>query len=154
MTRALKTLRPFEILLVDDNAGDIELAREAFENIKVVHCLHVVRDGQSALDFLNQQGKYASAIRPDLVLLDLNMPGKNGLEVLAAVKENKALQDIPVIILTSSEAETDISQSYHLHANAYIVKPVEMSQLIKVVGSLETFWLRAVMLPTQLKKTG
>lgn len=141
-----------EILLVEDNAGDIELTKDVFHDAKIHNRLHITRNGEEALDFLYQRGKHENAARPDLMLLDLNMPGMNGKEVLAIIKEDEALKDIPVIILTSSEAEMDILKSYKLHANAYIVKPLSLNQFLQIVEAVEMFWLSVVKLPPRQKK--
>lgn len=144
--------QPIEILLIEDNAGDIELTQEAFHEAKTPNNLHVVRDGDEALEFLYKNGRHENAVRPDIVLLDLNMPGKNGKEVLAIVKEDENLKDIPIIIITSSEAEMDVAKSYALHVNAYIVKPVSLQQFMQVVEAVEMFWLSVVKLPPKHKK--
>ena len=138
---------PIEILLVEDNPGDVDLAREALETGKVANVLHVVRNGEDALAFLRCQGRYAAARRPDLVLLDLNLPRKGGKEVLAEIKSDADLKTIPVVILSSSQAEEDILKSYNLHANCYITKPIDLHQFIKVVQAIEEFWFTIVKLP-------
>ena len=140
-------IKPIEILLVEDNPGDVDLTREALENGKLRNTLHVVRDGEAAMAFLRREGKYAGVPRPGLVLLDLNLPRKNGREVLAEMKSDKNLKRIPVVILTTSKAEEDILKSYNLHANCFITKPIELSQFIKVVQAIEEFWLTIVKLP-------
>ena len=137
-----------EILLVEDNAGDVQLTREAFEEAKVRNRLHVVSDGVEALQFLRQEGAFAAQPRPDLVLLDLNLPRKSGLEVLTEIKQDPELRQIPVVVLTTSQAEADITQSYSRYANAYITKPVDLDKFLEVVRSLEHFWLAVVRLPT------
>lgn len=137
-----------EILLVEDNAGDVQLTREAFEEAKVRNRLHVVSDGVEALQFLRQEGAFAAQPRPDLVLLDLNLPRKSGLEVLTEIKQDPELRQIPVVVLTTSQAEADIAQSYNRYANAYITKPVDLDKFLEVVRSLEHFWLAVVRLPT------
>ncbi len=139
--------RPIEILLVEDNPGDVLLTREAFEEGKVSNNLNHVADGVEALAYLRRQGQYADRPTPDLVLLDLNMPRKGGIEVLEEVKADEALKNIPIVVLTTSEAEADILRSYHNHANAYITKPVDLEQFIRVVRTLEEFWLVVVRLP-------
>jgi len=139
--------QPIEILLVEDNAGDIELTQEAFHDAKIVNRTHVARNGDEALDFLYRRAGFRDVVRPDVILLDLNIPRKSGQEVLAVIKQDAALQDIPVVILTSSAAERDIVVSYKLHANAYIVKPVDLAQFLKVVETVENFWLSVVKLP-------
>ena len=142
-----KAGRPIEILLVEDNPGDVRLTREALKEGKVLNELRVVEDGEQALAFLHREGKHAQAVRPDLILLDLNRPNKDGREVLAVVKEDPTLRRIPVVILTVSKAEEDIIKTYDLHANCYITKPVDLEQFIQVVRSIEDFWLCVVRLP-------
>ena len=139
--------RRIEILLVEDNLGDVMLTREAFEEGKIINNLNHVPDGVEALAYLRKQGVYADHPTPDLVLLDLNMPRKGGLEVLEEVKRDETLRNIPIVVLTTSEAETDILRSYHNYANAYITKPVDLEQFIRVVRTLEEFWLVVVRLP-------
>ncbi|HUE97028.1 MAG TPA: response regulator [Longimicrobiaceae bacterium] len=138
---------PVEILLVEDNPGDVRLTREAFKDAKVRNNLHVVDDGVKALEFLRSEGEYAAAPRPDLILLDLNLPRKGGREVLQEIKSDPDLLQIPVVVLTSSEADQDIAQAYELHANCFITKPVDLDQFLSVVRSLEDFWLTIVRLP-------
>ena len=140
-------IRPVEILLVDDNPGDIRLTQEALKDSKVLNNLHVVEDGLEALNFLRKIGEFKNELTPDLILLDLNLPKKNGREVLVEIKEDKILKQIPVVILTISRAEEDIYKSYELHANCYITKPVDMNQFIKIVRSIESFWFSIVKLP-------
>ena len=140
-------LRPIEILLVEDNPGDVELARVALQMSKIHNTLNVVEDGESAMAYLHRQGEHAEARRPDLILLDLNLPRKDGREVLGEIKVDPALKRIPVVILTTSEAEEDVLRSYDLHANCYITKPIDLSQFMKVVKSIEDFWLTIVVLP-------
>ena len=139
--------RPIEILMVEDNPGDVRLTVEALKEGKVRNHMHTVGDGVEALAFLRRQGRYAQMPRPDLILLDLNLPKKNGQEVLAEIKEDPDLRRIPVVILTVSEAEADILKTYNLHANCYITKPVDLDRFIEVVKSIEDFWLTVVMLP-------
>lgn len=139
--------RPIEILLIEDNPGDVRLTREALREGKVRNNLSVAGDGVAALQFLRREGKYADAPRPDLILLDLNLPKKDGREVLAEIKADEQLRTIPVVILTTSSAEQDIIKSYNLHANCYITKPVDLEQFIIVVRSIEEFWLTIVTLP-------
>lgn len=139
--------RPVEILMVEDNPGDVRLTVEALKEGKVRNNFHTVEDGVEALAFLRRQGRYAEASRPDLILLDLNLPKMNGREVLAEIKEDPDLRRIPVVILTVSQAEQDIVKSYNLHANCYITKPVDLDQFLEVVKSIENFWLTIVMLP-------
>ncbi len=143
----LHEARPIEILLVEDSKADVRLTIEALRDAKVRNNLHVARDGVEALAFLRREGAYAGSVRPDLVLLDLNLPRKGGREVLEEIKQDQALRRIPVVILTTSEAEEDIARSYDLHANCYISKPVDLDQFITVVRSIEDFWLTIVKLP-------
>ena len=140
---------PIEILLVEDSPGDVRLTVEALRDGKVLNNLSVATDGVEALAFLRREGLHADAPRPDLILLDLNMPKKDGREVLAEIKSDDQLRRIPVVILTTSEAEQDIVKSYDLHANCYITKPVDFDQFIAVVQSVEDFWLTMVKLPTE-----
>ncbi len=142
-------LQGIEILLVEDNPGDVRLTREALKDGKIVNNLHVAEDGVDALAFLRREGKYHNAVRPELILLDLNLPKKDGREVLAEIKADEALKRIPVVILTSSAAEQDIVKSYNLHANCYVTKPVDLDQFINVVKSIEHFWLTVVKLPPE-----
>lgn len=137
-----------EILLVEDSQGDIVLTQTALQDARVANRLSVVRDGEQALAFLRREPPYADAPRPDLVLMDLNMPRMNGHEVLKEVKDDPDLRTIPVVILTTSEAERDIVESYALHANCYIQKPVDLNQFLRVILAIEDFWLRVVQLPT------
>jgi chemotaxis family two-component system response regulator Rcp1 len=139
--------KPVEILLVEDNRGDADLAREALENSKVRNTLYLVGDGEAAMEFLRRRGKYANVPRPDLILLDLNLPRKDGREVLAEIKADDDLKRIPVVILTTSKDEEDILRSYNLHANCYITKPIDLNQFIAVVRAIEDFWLTIVKLP-------
>ncbi len=136
-----------EILLIEDNPGDVRLTEEALKEGKVRNNLSVVADGVEAMAFLRREGKYAASPRPDVILLDLNLPKKDGREVLAEIKRDSHLKRIPVVILTSSEAEQDILKTYNLHANCYITKPVDLEQFITVVKSIETFWFTVVKLP-------
>jgi chemotaxis family two-component system response regulator Rcp1 len=138
---------PIEILLVEDNPGDVRLTQEALRESKVRNNLYVVQDGLAALAYLRREGKYAKARRPDLILLDLNLPKITGLEVLEEIKGDEGLKRIPVVILTVSEVEEDIVKSYHCHANCYITKPIGLDQFFKVVRSIENFWLTIVKLP-------
>ncbi len=139
--------KPVEILLVEDSPGDIRLTQEAFKEGKLLNSLHVVNDGVEALAFLRRQGKYAQAPRPDLILLDLNLPKKDGREVLAEIKPDEDLRRIPVVVLTISEAEEDILKSYNLYANCFITKPVEFMKFMDVVRAIEDFWFSIVKLP-------
>lgn len=136
-----------EILLVEDSPGDADLTREAFAQSTLHPHLSVVKNGDEALAFLYRQGKYTEAPRPDLILMDLNLPGKNGREVLGEIKANDDLRVIPIIILTTSDAQRDILDSYNLHANCYIVKPMELEQFFRVARYIEDFWLGIVRLP-------
>jgi CheY-like chemotaxis protein len=145
-------LKPIEILLVEDNLADVRLTQEALKEEKLHNNLSVVNDGVEALAILRREGKYASAARPDLILLDLNLPRKDGREVLEEIKNDPELKAIPVVVLTISEAEKDILVSYNLHANCYITKPLDMNQFSRVVKSIEDFWLTIVKLPP--KKEG
>ena len=145
-----KSIRPVEILLVEDSPTDVMMTREAFEQARLVNTLHVVEDGVQALAFLRQEGMYASSPRPDLILLDLNLPRKNGVEVLEEIKSDHHLQSIPIVILTTSHAEQDILSSYDLHANCYIVKPVGFEKFFKAVQSIQDFWFSVVTLPTEV----
>jgi CheY-like chemotaxis protein len=138
-----------QILLVEDNPGDVRLTVEALKGAKVANQLHVVGDGEEAIDFLRQRGRHADAPRPDIVLLDLNLPRLDGRDVLADIKADADLAKIPIIVLTSSTAEADIQRAYALHANCYISKPVDFSEFISAVRSLEGFWLKIVRLPTR-----
>lgn len=142
-----ETLRPVEILLVEDNPGDVRLMQEVFRECKVHNNIHIVHDGVEALAFLRNEGKYTNVPRPDLILLDLNLPKKDGREVLSDIKKDNNLKRIPVVILTVSNAEQDILKAYDLSANCYIRKPVNLDQFISVVKSIENFWLSVVMLP-------
>ncbi|WP_049928314.1 response regulator [Halopiger goleimassiliensis] len=142
-------LEPAQILLVEDNPGDVRLTEEAFEQGRIENDLHVVSDGDAALDFLHQREPYEDAPRPDLVLLDLNLPRTDGEEVLERLKADEELRSIPVIVLTSSEAEEDIVRSYELHANAYLTKPVDPDEFIETVRAFEKFWFSVVRLPPE-----
>ena len=139
--------RAIEILLVEDNLGDARLTQEALREARVGNHLNLVRDGVEALAFLRREGAYASAPRPDLILLDLNLPRKDGREVLSEIKSDERLRRIPVVVLTVSQAEEDILRAYNLNANCFITKPVDLDQFIKVVRSIENFWLAIVKLP-------
>jgi len=144
-------VKPVDILLVEDNRGDSDLAREALEDSKMKNNLFVVEDGEEAMDFLYKRGKYENAPRPDLIILDLNLPKKDGREVLAEIKEDDNLKRIPVVILTTSKAEEDILKTYNLHANCYITKPIDLDQFMTVVKSIESFWMSIVVLPNGAK---
>jgi chemotaxis family two-component system response regulator Rcp1 len=138
---------PVEILMVEDNPGDVRLAQEALKDSKVPNTLQVVEDGVAALDFLYRRSGYGEAPRPDLILLDLNLPKKNGREVLEEIKQDAQLKTIPVVILTTSQAEADVLHAYSLHANCYITKPVDFIQFTRIVRTIEEFWLSIVTLP-------
>jgi chemotaxis family two-component system response regulator Rcp1 len=141
--------RPVEILLVEDNAGDVRLAREGLRECTLLKYLSVANDGVKALAFLRRQGEYAQAPRPDLIMLDLNLPRKDGREVLREIKEDEELKRIPVVVLTTSRTEEDILKSYSLHANCYVTKPLAIEQFITVVQAIETFWFTIVKLPSR-----
>lgn len=138
---------PIEILMVEDNPSDVRLTVEAFKDAKVFNNMSVAKDGEEAMAFLRKEGKFSDAPRPDLILLDLNLPKKNGREVLEEIKNDGSLKRIPVVILTTSEDEKDILRAYDLHVNAYIKKPVDLDQFIKIVEAVEDFWLSVVKLP-------
>ena len=139
--------RPFIILLVEDNPGDVRLTQEAFKESKFFHKLYVAKDGEEAIDFLNQKEDFQNVPLPDLILLDLNLPKKSGREVLADIKKDPNLKHIPVVVLTTSEADEDILNSYRLHANCYITKPVEFDKFLDIIKKIEDFWLSIVKLP-------
>jgi len=138
-----------QILLVEDNPGDVRLTREALKEAKFRNKVEVVGDGVEALAYLRQEGQYSGAMRPHLIMLDLNLPRMDGREVLAAIKEDEDLRRIPVVVLSSSEAESDIARAYELHANCYVTKPVDIDHFLTVVKSIEEFWVEIVKLPTQ-----
>ena len=141
--------KPIEILLVEDSLGDVRLTQEALKEGKISNTLNIVMDGVEALKFLFHEGSYADVTRPDLILLDLNLPKKDGREVLKIIKEHPELKRIPVVVLTTSQAEQDILRTYDLHANCYITKPVSLDQFISVVRCIEDFWLTVVKLPKE-----
>lgn len=143
------THRRIEILLVEDNPDDVELTLEAFKEARFGSKVHVAGDGEAALHFLRRKRPYGNAPRPDLILLDLNLPRRNGREVLAEVKSDPDLRDIPIVVLTTSRAEEDICESYRLHVNCYITKPVDMIQFISVIKAIEEFWFATVSLPSR-----
>lgn len=145
----MSSIYPIEILLVEDNPGDVRLTQEALREGKVKNNLHVARDGVEALAYLRREGPHKDAVRPDLVLLDLNLPKKDGREVLAEIKADPALKMLPVVVLTTSSAEADIVSTYSAHANCYITKPVDLEQFVKVVKSIDDFWLTVVRLPSE-----
>ena len=140
-------MKPIHILLVEDNEGDIFLVTEALEEGKIVNKISVAKDGKEAIDFLDRKGKYQNAAMPDLILLDVNLPKKNGHEVLEYIKGQEYLKQIPVIMLTTSSAEKDILLSYKNHANCFITKPVDVDSFLKVIYSIENFWINIVALP-------
>ena len=143
----MNPVSPIDIRLVEDSPADVRLTREALKEAKVLNMLHVVQDGVAAMDFLHKKGPYAGKPTPDLILLDLNLPKKDGREVLAEIKQDENLKRIPVVVLTTSRAEEDVVRSYNLHANAYVTKPVNLKQFLEVVRSIEQFWLAVVTLP-------
>lgn len=140
-------LRMIDILMVEDNPGDVRLTREALKGAKVLHELNVVTDGEAALDYLFRRAPYEDATRPDLILLDLNLPRKDGREVLTAIKADRFLKSIPVVILTTSQAEEDVLRAYSLSANCYVTKPVDFDQFTRIVQAIEDFWMTIVTLP-------
>ena len=141
-------VKPIEILLVEDSPGDVLIAREALSEAKLLNTIHVAEDGVEAMDFLYKRGRFASAPTPDLILLDLNLPRKSGREVLAEIKADDHFKKIPVVVLTTSSAEEDILKSYNLHANCYVVKPVEFESFVHAVKSIQQFWFSVVTLPS------
>lgn len=147
----MKTGKPIEILLVEDNPGDVRLIREGLKENKIRNNMHVVGDGVEAMAYLHRAGVHQAAVRPDLILLDLNLPRKSGREVLAEVKSDRELKQIPVVILTTSQAEQDIVKSYEHYANCYITKPVDLDQFIAVVKAIDNFWVDIVTLPSDEK---
>ena len=141
--------RSIEILLVEDNPGDARLTLEAMREAKMSNRIHVVEDGVEAMEFLRRQGRFGDAPRPDLILLDLNLPKKDGREVLAEVKADPNLKRIPVVVLTTSSAEEDVLRAYDLHANCYVTKPVDLAQFMKIVALIDNFWVNVVTLPKE-----
>jgi two-component system, chemotaxis family, response regulator Rcp1 len=141
--------RLIDILLVDDDEGDVVLAKRALQNGKILNQMHVAKDGVEAMEFLQQSGKYADAPRPDLILLDLNMPRKDGREVLADIKQDPHLRSIPVVVLTTSDSELDVANTYDLHANCFVTKPVDLEQFTKIVKEIKQFWFSVVKLPQE-----
>jgi two-component system, chemotaxis family, response regulator Rcp1 len=139
--------RPIDILLVEDNPGDVRLTREALKDAKVLNEIHVARDGVEAMQFVHREGSFKNAPMPDLILLDLNLPRKDGREVLADIKQDPILCHIPVVVLTTSKADEDIVRTYNLHANAYITKPVDLNRFVEIMHTLEEFWFTIVKLP-------
>lgn len=146
---SMNTMNHIDILLVEDSPADVLITREAFAEFKILNTLYVVEDGVEAMAFLNQDGKYASVPRPDLILLDLNLPRKNGREVLAEVKGDPRLKNIPVVILTTSHSERDVLEAYDQHANCYIVKPVGFENFVEAVKTIHQFWFSVVTLPPE-----
>ena len=149
MTTRTGSVDPIEILLIEDNPGDARLAQEALKESKINNTLNIVSDGLAALDYLYRRGKYADVVRPDIIFLDLNLPGKDGREILEEIKADTDLRAIPVVILTTSAAEEDIARTYAAHANCYVTKPVDFEQFSKVVHSVGDFWFTIVKLPTE-----
>ena len=145
----MKPGRPIEILLVEDNPGDARLAKEALKEAKVNNHLSVAKDGEEALEFLHRRGKHLEAPRPDLILLDLNLPRKDGREVLAEIKADAMLRRIPVVVLTTSQSEEDVTSVYNLSANCYVTKPADLEDYLKTIRCLEEFWLRVARLPVE-----
>jgi len=145
----MSVTRPIEILLVEDNPGDARLAWEAIKEARVTSIMRWVTDGVEALSYLRREGKYADARRPDLILLDLNLPRKDGREVLAEIKSDPLFKRIPVVVLTTSQADEDVLNAYHLNANCYISKPVDLGQFMRVISAIENFWLTVVRLPSE-----
>jgi len=141
--------RPVIILLIEDNEADVRLTKEGIKEAKILNNLYVVKDGVEAMEFLKRDGQYTDAPAPDLILLDLNLPKKDGREVLEDIKEDPDLKQIPVVILTTSEAERDILKSYKLHANCYVTKPIGLNQFVDVIKAIEGFWLTIVKLPNK-----
>lgn len=139
----------FEVLLIEDDSGDVELTEAALEKSKLKINLNVVNDGEEALAYLRQEDQYTNASRPNLIVLDLNLPGLSGLEVLSAIKNEQRLKSIPVVVLTTSDAQPDIQSSYQLGANCYVTKPMGLKEFIKIVNSIEAFWFTVVQLPSQ-----
>ena len=139
--------RPVDILLVEDNPGDVRLTKEALKDAKVLNEIYVARDGVEAMQFVHREGSFANAPMPDLILLDLNLPRKDGREVLAEIKKDPKLRHIPVVVLTTSKADEDIIKTYNLHANAYITKPVDLNRFVEIMHALEEFWFTIVKLP-------
>jgi len=146
---AVKIMNHVDILLVEDSPADVLITREAFAEFRILNTLHVVEDGVEALAFLNQDGKYASVPRPDLILLDLNLPRKNGREVLAEIKADPRIKSIPVVVLTTSHSEQDVLQAYDQHANCYIVKPVGFDNFVEAIKTIRQFWFSVVTLPPE-----
>ena len=149
----ISSARPVEILLVEDNPADVEITRQGFRKGKIANNLHIAMDAEEAMAFLRREGSSSNAPRPDLILLDLNLPGRDGRELLSDIKSDKDLGEIPVVILTTSNAESDIRQSYKLHANAFMTKPVDFTQFVEMVQSISSYWFSLVLLPPKEDKT-
>lgn len=147
MHRTEASGRPMQILLIEDNPADIELTRQCFLESRIANELHATSNGESALAFLRRQGNFASAPRPDLILLDLNLPGFDGRQILAAIKSDPELRSIPVVILTTSDADSDVREAYHLHANSYLRKPVDLDEFFRLAESVCHYWFECVRLP-------
>ena len=145
----MSAIQDLEILLVEDNEGDIRLTIEAFKEAKIRNQIKVVRDGEEALDYLRKQGNYVNALSPDIILLDINLPKIDGKEVLSTMKNDPVLKSIPVIMLTTSSADSDIEESYSNHANCYVIKPVDLNKFMDVVRSIEDYWVSIVKLPNK-----
>jgi chemotaxis family two-component system response regulator Rcp1 len=146
-----KNIRPVNVLLVEDNPGDVRLTQEAFKEAKISIKLDVTMDGAEAINFLRKEGEYANMVTPDLILLDLNLPKKDGREVLKEIKTDDLLKRIPVVVLTTSNAEQDIMKSYNLHVNCYINKPVDFEKFFDIIQKIEEFWLTTAILPTMVR---
>jgi len=150
MNAELLNCHSIEILLVEDNPADVELTREALDSAKVANRLHVVDDGAEAIDFLFRRGRFTDAPQPDIILLDLNLPNKDGRQVLSEIKADADLAQIPIVVLTTSQADEDILRAYQLHANCYITKPIDFNQFLRIVAAIEEFWLNVVKLPRKV----
>ncbi len=149
MSQLQTPVKPIDILLVDDDEGDVLLTQKALQNGKIYNSLSVARDGVEAMEFLRQEGEFKNAVRPDLILLDLNMPRKDGRETLTEIKSDPNLRCIPIVVLTTSDADRDVMQSYDLQASCYVTKPVDLKQFTNVVQTLQEFWLCVVRLPSK-----
>ena len=150
MNAGLQNYHSIEILLVEDNPADVELTREALDSAKVANRLHVAYDGAEAIDFLFRRGRFTDAPQPDIILLDLNLPNKDGRQVLSEIKADADLAQIPIVVLTTSQADEDILRAYQLHANCYITKPIDFNQFLRIVAAIEEFWLNVVKLPRKV----
>ena len=146
----IENTRPVEILLVEDNEGDVFLTKKAFSHAKITNNIHVALDGEIALEMLKKQGKFKDTPCPDIIFLDINLPKKDGKQVLVEIKEDKNLRRIPVVVLTSSMAEQDVLKTYDLHASSYIVKPINLEKFYEIVSAIENFWLTVVTLPSEI----